>query len=124
MCLPALSHVSSCTKSCLSLQCRDACGVVVSNTSGTPWKIVYSGDTRPCQVMSCVCFSACSSVCLSVRPIYSGETMRSLRKIIPPTHRTHRCAGYTTLSTADIVCMASVCLSFCLSVCLSVCLVS
>jgi ribonuclease BN (tRNA processing enzyme) len=31
--------------------CRDACGVIVENLSSPPWKIVYSGDTRPCQAL-------------------------------------------------------------------------
>jgi ribonuclease BN (tRNA processing enzyme) len=31
--------------------CRDACGVIVENLSAPPWKIVYSGDTRPCQAL-------------------------------------------------------------------------
>ena len=33
--------------------CRDACGVIIEDLSSeadkTPWKVVYSGDTRPCQ---------------------------------------------------------------------------
>jgi hypothetical protein len=31
--------------------CRDACGVIVQNLSAPPWKIVYSGDTRPCAAL-------------------------------------------------------------------------
>jgi hypothetical protein len=31
--------------------CRDACGVIVENLSSPPWKIVYSGDTRPCSAL-------------------------------------------------------------------------